>query len=139
MLRFGRASRQRLATVVDELQRLAQESLATGIMDFSVTDALRPKDRQNQYFAEGKSKVQWPDSKHNVLNPGDKAKAFDLTPWVDGKSSYDKYHCCVLAGVVLTKAKELGIEIRWGGNWDRDLEPVTDQDFNDLVHYEIVD
>lgn len=139
MLRFGKASKRRLATVAKELQHLAEEALAVEIIDFSVTDGRRSKERQNQYFAEGKSKVQWPDSHHNVLEPDDLAEAFDLTPFVNGALSYDKTHCCVLAGVILTKAKELGLKIRWGGNWDRDLEPITDQDFQDLVHYELVD
>lgn len=33
---------------------------------------------------------------------------------------------------------KLGIDIRWGGNWDMDGEPVTDQNFQDLVHFELV-
>ena len=47
-------------------------------------------------------------------------------------------HCCVLAGIILTCAVKRGIKIRWGGNWDMDSEPITDQDFQDLVHYERV-
>jgi len=37
----------------------------------------------------------------------------------------------MLAAAALAKVK-----IRWGGNWDMDGEPVTDQEFQDLVHYE---
>jgi peptidoglycan L-alanyl-D-glutamate endopeptidase CwlK len=33
----------------------------------------------------------------------------------------------------------LGVKLRWGGNWDRDGEPVTDQDFQDLVHFELAE
>jgi hypothetical protein len=32
----------------------------------------------------------------------------------------------------------VGVMIRWGGNWDMDGEPITDQDFQDLVHFELI-
>ena len=35
-------------------------------------------------------------------------------------------------------AKSMGIDIRWGGDWDRDTE-VRDNKFDDLVHFEIVE
>ncbi len=139
MLQFGNASKRRLATVVPELQKLAHNVLAIGLIDFSVTDGRRSRELQEQYFAEKKSKVHWPESRHNVMHPDDLAKAFDLTPFVNGKLSYHKAHCILLAGIVLTEAKHLGLNVRWGGNWDMDLEPVTDQDFQDLVHFELVD
>lgn len=138
MLAFGTASTNRLATVVPELQLLATNVLAYEIIDFAVTDGRRSKERQNQYFAEGRSKVKWPKSRHNVMHPDDLAKALDMTPFVNGVLSYEKTHCCVLAGIVLSEAKRLGLNLRWGGNWDRDLEPVTDQTFQDLVHYELI-
>ena len=32
----------------------------------------------------------------------------------------------------------MGIDLRWGGDWDRDTE-VRDNTFDDLVHFEIVE
>ena len=32
----------------------------------------------------------------------------------------------------------LGVRLRWGGDWDSDLE-VDDNDFDDLPHFELVD
>lgn len=137
MLRFGKASRERLKTIVPELQALAIDALAVGVIDFTVTDGRRSRERQQLYYETGRSKVMWPHSRHNVLQPYMLAEAMDLTPYVNGRLSYNKAHCCVLAGVVLTLAKRRKLEIRWGGNWDMDLEPVTDQDFQDLVHFEL--
>ena len=34
--------------------------------------------------------------------------------------------------------KAMGINLRWGGDWDRDTE-VRDNDFDDLVHFKIVE
>ena len=38
---------------------------------------------------------------------------------------------------ILDTAKAMGIDLRWGGDWDRDTE-VRDNSFDDLVHFEIV-
>ena len=102
-------------------------------MDFAVTCSFRGEIEQNALYPE-KTKVQWPNSKHNKWP----AEAMDLVPYVGGKISWNKFHCCVLAGIVLATAKNLGIKLRWGGNWDMDDEPITDQDFQDLVHFEEV-
>ena len=38
-------------------------------------------------------------------------------------------------GYVLGTAQEMGIDIRWGGDWDGDRS-ISDQTFDDLVHFE---
>lgn len=130
--KFGKSSNQKLSTASIELQFIMRDALETGIMDFSITEGHRKKAEQNRYYATGKSKVQWPNGKHN----SDPSEAVDAVPYINGKSSYNKLHCCVLAGIILTCAARRGIRLRWGGNWDMDGEPITDQDFQDLVHFE---
>lgn len=131
---FSQKSISKLHGLTYKLQEVARETLRLGIMDFSIVCGFRGEAEQNEFFKKGKSKVQWPDSRHNRW----KAEAMDLVPWVAGRSSYNKQHCCVLAGLVLAMAKLKRINLRWGGNWDMDSEPITDQDFQDLVHFEEV-
>lgn len=133
-LKFGKSSEERLGTCCKELQEIARLVLSMGVVDFSVTCGYREKEEQNKLFDEYKSKVIYPNSKHNAFP----SKAMDLVPWVNGKSSYAKVHCCYLAGLVMAAGCFLGVALRWGGNWDCDLVPVTDQDFLDLVHFELV-
>ena len=127
-----------LSTVSFNLRLVFHEALAMGLIDIAGIEGRRVKARQNRLFAINKSKVQWPNSKHNVLKPDDLAHAFDIAPYVNGKISDNWYHCIFLAGIIQTCGKKLGIPIRWGGNWDQDGEPITDQDFQDLWHYEEV-
>lgn len=134
LFKFGKASAQRLDELHFDLQLVAREALAMGLMDFTITEGHRGEELQTKYFNEGKSRVQYPDGKHNKLP----AEAFDGVPWIKDHISYNKAHCCVLAGIILTCAKKLGVGLRWGGNWDMDEEPVTDQDFQDLVHFELM-
>ena len=130
---FGKTSTSKLETVDPDLQEIMQDALESGIMDFSITEGHRGKAQQNRYFDLGKSKVKFPDGKHNKLP----SEAVDAAPYINGKISWNKLHCCVLAGIILACAAKKGIKLRWGGNWDMDNEPITDQDFQDLVHYEL--
>ena len=41
-------------------------------------------------------------------------------------------------GIVRGIALEMGIRIRWGGDWDGD-HTLNDQNFNDLLHFEVID
>ena len=131
---FGKASMPKYNTLHPDLQVVANDALATEIMDFSIIEGHRGKAEQNRYYDLGKSKVKFPDGKHNKIP----SEAMDAAPYINGKISWNKSHCCVLAGIILACAAQQGIKLRWGGNWDMDGEPITDQDFQDLVHYEIM-
>jgi peptidoglycan LD-endopeptidase CwlK len=131
---FGKSSTRRYHTLTHNMQWVMRESLAIGLMDFSIAFGYRGEQEQNEAYENGKSTKRWPYSKHNKMP----SKAVDIYPYVNGKVSYNKLHCCVLAGIVLTTAAKLGIKIRWGGNWNQDGEPITDQEFNDLGHFEEV-
>lgn len=133
MYKFGKVSEDRLASVHTDLVRVVRKALAYGLLDISVVQGRRSKEDQDRAFKEGKSKLKYPQSKHN----SDPSDAVDIAPFINGKISWNTQHCLVLAGIVLAAASELGIKVRWGGNWDRDGEPVTDQTFNDLVHFEL--
>ncbi len=131
---FSKSSREKLQTCDERLQRIARRAIM--LVDFTVICGVRSKDEQNILFAEGKTKVKWPNSKHNVESPEELSKAFDLAPYpIDWK---DKDRFYFLAGVIKGTAAQLGIKIRWGGDWDSDND-FDDQNFNDLVHFELVD
>ena len=62
--------------------------------------------------------------------------AVDIAPyeidWENAKRFY------LLAGMMFQAANDLGIKIRWGGDWDMDWDH-ADQRFIDLPHFELVD
>lgn len=138
MYKFGKNSEAKMETIDPRLVRVLRRALGYNVIDFSVTEGARSKAEQNRLYEIGRSKLMWPYSKHNVTEKNPKSEATDLMPWVNGASSDHVAHCCLLAGLMFAAAAEEGVPIRWGGNWDRDGEPVTDQSFNDLVHYELI-
>ncbi len=133
-LKFSIKSISALETCVMQLQILAKRTLATGLIDFAILEGHRNKKRQNELYNDEKSKAIWPLSKHNRVA----SEAFDAAPVINGKVSWKASHHIYLAGIMTTIGKDvLGLKIRWGGNWDENLIPITDQSFQDLAHYEI--
>ena len=112
-----------------DLQIVFAEALQ--VMDHSILESYRGEKMQNHYFSEGKSKVRYPDSKHNNKPSG----AIHAAPYpIDWN---DRERMTYFAGVVLGIAHTKGIKIRWGGDWDQDTQ-VKDNSFDDLIHFERV-
>lgn len=128
MPRFGHASRKRLATCHPLLQELFNEVILT--FDCKIICGHRSQEEQNEAYRKGASKLRWPDSKHNKKP----ALAVDVVPFpLDWKDTNRMYY---FAGFVKAKAEDLGIKVRWGGDWDGDTE-VSDEDFRDYPHHEL--
>jgi peptidoglycan L-alanyl-D-glutamate endopeptidase CwlK len=69
-------------------------------------------------------------------------KAVDIAPYPIDWESRDDFH--YLGGFVLGVAASMNIDIRWGGDWsDSSLKQgrrtTKDNNFDDLVHFEIID
>ena len=126
---FGQTSVERLVTCDDRLQILFQRVVR--VFDCTVLEGHRDKERQDKLHAEGRSKVQFPNSKHN-FSP---SRAIDVAPWPIDWNDRERFYW--FAGFVQATARELCIPIRWGGDWDRDWQK-HDNTFDDLVHYELL-
>jgi len=101
-------------------------------VDISITSGFRGEILQNRFYDQGKSKVKFPNSKHNVYP----SHAVDFAPYpIDWK---DAGRFIFVAGRIFQVADELGIKVRWGGDWDLDGHQ-TDETFRDFGHIELVD
>jgi len=108
-----------------------------------LSSTIRTLEQQKAYFAAGTSKTM--DSKHLIIEGvRDFSEAVDAGPYpfawpVKGTQDYEKnwWRLYFFAGVVVTKARQLGIKIRFGGDWDSDFD-LKDQNFFDAVHFEEV-
>ena len=99
--------------------------------DCSILEGHRGEILQNDAHANGKSKLQWPDSKHNTKPSQAVCTAPYPIDWDDTIRFY------MFGAFVLGIAAMLGIPIRWGGDWDGDWTH-RDQSFHDLGHFEIL-
>ena len=128
MPRFGSRSINRLKTCDQKLQELFYEVVKH--FDCSIIEGNRGEERQNKAYADGKSKVKYPNGKHNKFP----SVAVDVAPYPIDWSDRDRFH--YFGGFVLGVAKQMGMNIRWGGDWNQDTETKANK-FDDLVHFEI--
>ena len=134
MFHFGETSKINLMTCHPNIQAVFFEAIEG--YDCSVICGWRGKDLQNYLFRSNLSEKEWPNSKHNNMSEGGVLSlAADVVPYpVDWKNTKRFYH---FGGYVKGIARNLGIRIVWGGDWDSDND-LDDQKFFDLGHFELV-
>ena len=124
MPRFGKRSKERLKGVDAKLVNVLNELVK--IMDVTIIEGLRTKERQEELVKQGASKTKF--SKHI------QGKAVDVAPYPIDWEDRDRFH--YMGGMIRGIAQQLNIPVRWGGDWDGDGE-TKDNRFDDLVHVEI--
>ena len=130
MPRFGKRSRGNLATCDERLQKVFNEVIKN--VDCSVIEGHRSKERQNKLYDEGKTKVRYPNGRHNAKP----SNAADVVPYPIDWEDRERFH--LFAGYVLGVARGMGITLRWGGDWNMNFE-VDDNKFDDFPHFELTD
>jgi len=126
MPRFGKRSKERLKGVNAKLVNVLNQLIK--IMDVTIIEGLRTESRQNELVDQGKSKTKY--SKHL------EGRAVDLAPYPIDWEDRERFH--YMGGMIRGIGQQMGVDIRWGGDWDSDGE-IKDNGFDDLVHVEIKD
>ena len=128
MPRFGTKSRSRLHTCDEDLQKLFNEVVKH--FDCTVIEGHRGKEKQNAAYKKGNSKLKFPKGKHNRMP----SIAVDVAPYPFDWIVRDRFH--FFCGFVIGIASQMGLNVRWGGDWDQDTH-TKDNKFDDLVHFEL--
>lgn len=125
---FSQKSKDRLATCDARLQQVFNEVIKH--FDCVILEGHRNQAAQDAAYAAGKSQLKWPNGKHNSMP----SKAVDVMPFpIDWT---DRERMTLFAGFVIGIATGMGIDIRWGGDWNEDTK-VKDNRFDDLPHFEV--
>ena len=128
MPKFGKRSKNALSSCDERLIKVFDEVIKT--VDCSVLEGHRGQSKQDKYYEEGKSKVKYPSGRHNKLP----SMAVDVAPYPIDWDDRERFH--LFAGFVLGIAKSMGINLRWGGDWNQNWF-VDDNKFDDFPHFEL--
>jgi len=131
MPQFGKASLAQRATLHPKLQRVLDEVIK--VVDVAIVEGHRGKEAQNAAVRDGLSKVRWPNGKHNSWP----SRAADLAPWPIDWRAGERPHLrfAFMMGVVYKCARDLGIRVRFGMDWNQNF--IVDESFVDLPHVEL--
>jgi peptidoglycan L-alanyl-D-glutamate endopeptidase CwlK len=129
---YSASSAEKLGTCDPRLQRVFLR--AADFWDITIMEGHRSVERQKALFRTGASKIDGVRRKGNHnYSP---SRAVDAAPlpldWRDTQRFYQ------FGWAIVGLARSMGVMLRWGGDWDSDGD-TSDQVFNDLVHFEVVD
>lgn len=141
MPKFGDVSRKRLMTCHTDLVKVADKAIE--IVDFSLIEGHRGREAQDKAFAEGRSKLMFPESEHNK----EPSNAFDFVPFpfnladteahAEAKARLKAWmQYAYTAGVLVGVGHGLGIRLRSGMDFNNNGR-VDDENFMDAPHLEI--
>ncbi len=131
--RFGKGSLNKLGECDVRLQQIAMKAIETSPVDFGITCGHRDKVEQDRCCAMGLSKTPYPTSRHNAYP----ARAFDFAVYDGAKIDWnDEASFRQVAHHILAVGKEMGVKLRWGGDFNRDGNETNDK-FVDLPHIEL--
>jgi peptidoglycan L-alanyl-D-glutamate endopeptidase CwlK len=123
--KFSNKSLEKLAGVDVKLQTLAKKVLEISPFDFAITEGFRDRAIQNKYFCEGKSKCDG----INTLSKHQQGLAIDIIVYDEnGKGTWQEKYYYQVAGIFKAVAKQMNINIRWGG----DFKSIVD-----MPHFEL--
>ena len=130
MPEFSHRSLERLRTCHPDIRKVLKTAIVNG-PDFTILCGHRGEEEQTKAFVEGRSSLKWPHSKHNQ-SP---SRAVDVAPYPVDWSDIGRFR--VVVSYILGVADALGVEMRSGGDWDRDWEE-SDEWFRDGPHLELL-
>lgn len=131
---------ERLKTVNPTLGLVVIETAK--ILPLTVLEGHRGKEAQDQAFKEGKSKLQWPNGKHNALP----SLAVDLAPvYFEGATRKIDWGDLIAFGRIMggiqVVAHQMKVKVRFGLDWDGDFRSAgrdPGETFLDAPHVELV-
>ncbi|MBS6009596.1 MAG: M15 family metallopeptidase [Haemophilus parahaemolyticus] len=125
--KLSTASEEKLAGVHPDLVKVVRRALTLSPVDFKVIEGVRTLARQKELFAKKATKTM--NSRHLT------GHAVDLVPlpldW-NNRQAFES-----VAKAMQQAAKQLGIAIRWGGDWNMNGSS-TDEKFYDGPHFELL-
>ena len=121
---LGSKSLAQLARVHPDMIRVVKRAIQITTQDFAVHDGGRTAEEQHKLFLSGASQKDGYKNKSNHQCTADGfGHAVDLVPYVTGRGLvWDWALIYPIASAMSMASRELGVGIKWGGNW---YEPMS--------------
>lgn len=118
--KLSKNSLAKLDGVNQALANVVKRAIEITTVDFAVVQGNRTQAEQNALYAQGRTKpgpvVTWTRNSNHIGG-----RAVDLAPFYKGKIEWDNDGKLGLYPKIATAmkqaAKELGVKIKWGGDW----------------------
>jgi len=134
---LGTRSLNRLEGVDDRLVRVVKRAIQITPVDFTVIEGKRTLVRQQQLYAQGRTDKTKPIVTWTMKSKHIEGLAVDIAPVLHGAIDWNNPAAFdLVAKAMFAAAKELGLPLRWGADWDKDGKP-RERGETDSPHFEI--
>jgi len=128
----------KLKGVHPDMVKVVERAIQLTKQDFMVLEGVRTPERQKELFAQGRTKpgpkVTWTLTSNHFKQKDGYGHAVDLVPFPVDWNDLKKFDA--MSQAMFAAAKELGIKIRWGADWDSDGKP-REKGESDSPHWEL--
>lgn len=135
---LGSKSLAKLEGVHPDLVKVVKRAIQISDQDFMVLEGVRTPARQKELYAQGRTKpgpkVTWTLTSNHFKQADGFGHAVDLVPYPVDWNTASKF--TAIAKAMLVAADDLGVKLRWGGNWDGDDRP-GEKGESDGPHFEL--
>lgn len=150
---LGKRSEERLIGVHPDMCRVVRRAIEITKQDFMVLEGVRTDKRQRELYGQGRTagelviagvnpslakpelqKVTWALKSNHFKQPDGYGHAVDLVPYPVDWNTLSKFDA--IADAMAQAAKELGVGIRHGADWDQDGKR-REKGESDNPHWEI--
>lgn len=137
MYSFSQRSKNNLLFIHPDLVKVMNEAIKNSPIDFIITDGIRSTEEQRKLYNKGRTTpgkiVTNADGVNNKSNHQVKSDGYgyavDLYPFYNGSAQLnDAKSLKIISDHIKSIAKELGVNVQWGGDWK----------FKDYPHFELV-
>jgi len=135
---LGDQSKKRLVGVHPDLVAVVKRAMEVTKQDFTVICGLRTKEEQAALYAQGRTKpgnvVTWVKTSRHMAQSDGYGYAVDIVPYPLDWNTLSKFDA--IADAMQQAAKEYGVKIRSGADWDQDGK-LREKGESDSPHWEI--
>ena len=128
-----------LQGVHPQLVAVVRRAIQITTQDFAVLQSVRTQQAQADLYAQGRTKpgkiVTWTLRSKHIPGADGYSHAVDIVPYPVDWNTPAKFDA--VARAMFAAAKELGVSIRWGADWDRDGKP-REKGETDSPHFELI-
>lgn len=118
MFKLGAKSKAELKQVAKNMVLVCEDAIKITLVDFAVYDGIRTPQEQKELFNNGASHTL--KSLH-LIQPDGFGHAVDLVPCINKKLRWEWEPIYKVAHAVAKSAEKRGLDLVWGGVWDRKL------------------
>jgi len=119
--KFSQRSLKNLEGVHPDLVKVMEIAIGRSPVDFGISQGVRTIEEQEALYDQGRTKpgpiVTWTMNSKHLVQPDGFGHAVDVMAYVKGKVSWNEALYDIIGKVVKATAKDMFIDIKWGGDW----------------------